>query len=162
MVVTVPKPTEDRYVAFSMSMLRNGSSKHQITLVSAELIDAEGLELMDTFTVEPERQIAVGQGIPPQLGDTDEEQVDREQIANWAARTPLTESVMEPEDFAQLVLVIRVTTPDPCNGAKGFKLKYLENGRSHAVVSNLAMVVYSDLSTDQCEDLSDYYLANPL
>jgi hypothetical protein len=166
MVVSMPRPPDGRDVAFSASVLVNDSETEPAAPVAAELIEASGLTLVGAFTVDMDRQIAVGQEIPPDVGDWGETEADianaEESIRNWADRLPLDESVVGPGGALQLVLVLRPTEPDDCVSAKGFKLRYKEFGRTYSVDSNLAMIVYKGEDPDVCEEVDEYIRAHPL
>ena len=156
-----PRPLDGRDMAFT-AITSNESASDSISLLSVKLVDAVGMELVDTVTVSPNNQIGIGLPIPPEPGDFDSTGVpesEADQVANWAKRTSLADSVIPPGNALQLVLVIRVTSPDQCVYAKGFTVTYKQGNRSHSVDSNHGFIAHT--SDDPCDATTEYLLSHP-
>jgi len=145
-----------------VAVAQNISLTEPITLVSAELIDAVGLELVDSFTVDIYHQLPPGLPSPLEPRDVEGLGSETDYIANWASRIPLEGSVIPPDDDLQMVMIVRFTTTDPCAYTKGFKLKYQQAGRQYSVRSNWALVVYSGDDRSVCDAAREYLSDNPI
>ena len=135
----------------------NRSQTESARLVSVELINANGLELVEAYTFDMDHQIPMGGRIPPLEGDS-EPPPGVDFLANWETRVPLAESVIAPDEYRWMVLAVRALSEDDCVYAEGFKLTYRQHGRTYRVVSDGApMIYYLDPETgdDQCDAIAD-------
>jgi len=126
------------------------------TLISVELIDAVGLELVEASTVSTHHQISGP--VPPKPGDPG----DDDSMANWAMRVPLAGSVVPPDDVLMVVLVLRPTLVGQCVYTTGYKLTYTQANRQHSSDSNVAVVVYPGDDGSVCGDVFTYLEEHPL
>jgi len=136
-----PRPVDGRDVAFTCPV-PNYSMTEPMTLISAQLIGAVGLELVEVSTVSFDYQIGIGQPIPPKPTDCDDGNIG-DCVANWAKRVPLAESVVPPDDALQMVLVVRPTSDEPCVHARGVATTYKQGWWKHTDRGCMQMVVRS-------------------
>ena len=126
------------------------------TLISVELIDAVGLELVEALTASMDHQITGP--VPPKPGDPG----DDDSMANWEMRTPLAGSVVPPDDVLMVVLVLRPTLAGQCVYAKGYRLTYTQANRQHSDDSNVAVVLSPGDDISVCDDVVAYLEKRPL
>ena len=131
-------------------------------MLSVELIDSHGLEVVDAFTFSPEAQLPVGARVPPRASDyEDEPKHGREVLANWETRVPLDQSVFGPQEVRLLVVVVRATSTEDCLYAKGLRVNYRQNGRDFSAASNAATILSLDPISGQCDEVQDDIAAHP-
>ena len=148
--VLMPRPVDGRDIALGCPAF-NHSTTQPLTLVAAELIDPFGLELVEAFTVPIDSQLAMGAPVPPVPADCDDG-VGGDCVANWAKRAPLVGSVVPPDDVLEILLVLRLTSDEPCVYTKGVKVTYKQGWRKHAEEGScMALVVFTgDDADDTC------------
>jgi len=160
-IQTTLGPPDGRDIAFSMSM-DNTSSVDEIQLDSVELIDPDGLTLIDAFTLDGDKLVASSIWVPP-LPDPGLGDLADEIVANWELRIPLSQTVMKPNDFRHVFVQVRPEQNRTCVWAKGFRITYHEFGRKIIVDSSAARVAYFDDSNyNPCQDAEKYISDNPL
>ncbi|MCL2316454.1 MAG: hypothetical protein FWC46_05140 [Actinomycetia bacterium] len=128
----------------------NRSDTSSITLVSAGLTGADGLELVDAYTLDEAAALPMSTWIPPRA----EEWGDPAQpgmpdfVANWAGRVPLSGAVLAPGETRQVILVLAAAPADNCPYTEGFAFRYREDGRTYTVHSDAAVMIPSPAAGD--------------
>ena len=153
-IVEGPRPPDGRDMAIGDPQ-PNRSMTEAATLISVQLIDAVGLELVEAFTASMDHQITGP--VPPMPGDPGYD----ESMANWAMRAPLAGSVVPPDDVLMVVLVLRPTLAGQCVYTKGYRLTYTQANRQHSADKNIAVVMYPGDDGSVCEDIVTYLQQHP-
>jgi hypothetical protein len=136
----------------------NDSLTESIELVSAELVDPSGLNLIGAYTLSTEAGGDPPRWVPPSEEDFDSPQEWRDTLAAWESRLPLRESAIEPEEALQLILVLHPTSSGDCLAARGFRLHYKQFGRNQTVDSTMGTVVRRPGAPNGCDDVADAIL----
>jgi len=162
---TTQGPPDGRDMAFTTQTF-NYSTTDSVQLDSIELIDPDGLTLIDAFTLSNDNgdnQLPASIWIPPIPDPRSEPEDNVEDAANWELRVPVGESVIGPEGFRQVALQVRPEPDRACVWAKGFRTTYHEYGRKFTVVSNLGIFVFfGDPDADPCQEARDHVDADSL
>lgn len=137
-ISTAPAAPDGRGVAFG-AVLINTSNTDQISLDSVDLYGVRGVELAEADTTTMDKPVGIGAWIPPLLNDKGVD--NSESIANWAQRTALDQSVMEPQGYLWLVLVLQATSTEDCVYADGFIVRYHEYGHKYSTKFEIGMVI---------------------
>ncbi|MCL2317022.1 MAG: hypothetical protein FWC46_08070 [Actinomycetia bacterium] len=164
-VAQMPRSPDGRPNGFGV-ILTNGSQTGSAALVSVSLIGAHGLEIVDADTLSRDHAITGGGWIPPLPQDDENDAAPQgwpDMPANWETRVALNQSVVEPGQERQLIIVVQATSQDDCLYAEGFTLRYREFGRLFSVDSDGAPMIYyyhPETDLNQCDAIVKQILAN--
>ena len=157
-IVGLTRPADGRASGFGM-FVQNESATDALQLVSIDLIGGHGLALAGAYTFGGGVRFCGGCWVPPLPADSDGEAPadGLDLVANWEARVPLSQTVLAPGEYRDLVLGLQPTSAEDCQYAEGYVVRYRQRGRLFAVYSDgAAIVYYYDPASDipRCPDAS--------